>query len=277
MDKVTSTVRWADVSDDEFQFGAHQGDEQMRSSCVSDHLPRHGDVDRVFCVTLPADFQTATIGELNVKVVVLMMQGPNGMDLRPGNNTTLQSGFSVYFVCEISDEADVREIFQKLVPHSLQEARCVPSDDSLLGKLVHAGRQGRCNGFTTVRPVFDTFCFPCHCAGHSIGVIRDKFGIHCVAHAQEDGTMMWWPAMHEIVHQGDQGLVLSQLIHDDLHTTISTLQMEKVSCLQHERSFHRILRHHAVGLRKTRICRFGAERCRNKHFCSFAHSASELR
>merc|ERR1712070_650357 len=67
--------------------------------------------------------------------------------------------------------------------------------------------------------------------------LRNKFGICIDALVREDGTTLWWPSSDEVVHQGDQALMLCGFAEEHRQTPIITMHMDKVNGLQHDCSF----------------------------------------
>lgn len=213
------------------------------------------DVKSVFFLTLPPEFQTTTLGDLNIAAMIVMIDGTGGINLRPTQETQLKAGFKVYFAFQVglSDDVVIKDMINKLhVQDVLHKAHRVPTNDNICDKLVQVCRPDRrttsspalCN-FTALSPILDAFFFPDFCAGAMLGPggldVRGTFEIPVVALGREDGSVVWWPGPNEVVHRGDQGLLLHDFAEERRQTAIITLHLEKVSHLQHESSFRQNL------------------------------------
>jgi len=212
------------------------------------------DVKSVFLVTLPPEFQSTTLEDLNIAAMILRVDGIGGINLRPTKDTQLKAGFKVYFAFQVglSDDVVIKMVNKLHAQDVLQKACRVPTNDSICDKIVHVCKQERrrassstiCS-FTALKPVFDAFNFPDFCAGAELGQdglnLHGIFEIPVAALVREEGSVLWWPGPNDVVHQGDRGLLLHDFAEERRQTPIITLHLEKVSCLQDEKRFRRKL------------------------------------
>jgi len=170
-------------------------------------------------------------------------------NVRPGAGTELKAGFRIFFAfkLELSDEVVDKDIFKKFkFEDMVEDAKTrVKTDHMLSDKLVMLAKMlGKNSRITTISPIFDTFTFPDYCFGATLGPgrngldLRRKFQIPVVALVRKDGTVVWWPGPDDVVHPGDQGLLMKDYQGYTVgQTPIVTEHMNVVSCLQHEPSF----------------------------------------
>lgn len=241
------------------RWGRNQIDQWLefshRKSCANGPItevprtqifPWLGDVKSAFLLTLRDDFQTSTLGELKLPAMILMIHGPDGINVRPARDTELKAGFKVYFAFQASLSDDViTDIFQKLkIQDALTKARRIGTNAKTCDKIVEVSRAGHI-ALLVLRPVFDAFCFPDFCAGATLGPdglnLRGIFEIPIAALVREDGSVLWWPGPGDVVQQGDQGLLTRDFAEELRQTPIITLHMEKVRCLQDEEEFRQKL------------------------------------
>merc|ERR1712070_73707 len=203
-------------------------------------------VPQVFLLTLPKDFKTTTIGKLNPAAMILMVDRDDGVNVRPGMDTELKAGFRVWvaFRGELSCDVVDREVFKKFEYETMiEDALRMKTDEGIVAKLVMLAKNlGKESSITAIHPIFEAFYFPAYCSGASLGPdgldLRRKFKICVVGFVRQDGRVEWWPSRDEVVHPGDQGLLMKDYEGYTIgQAPIVTEHMDLVGCLQHEPTF----------------------------------------
>merc|ERR1719329_2008791 len=156
-----------------------------------------------------------------------MIDQGSDMDVLPRVGLVLRPGDKIYLgFPPNAEEEQFLAVFNKLKATDLAEKARHRSGTSAHAKFQLEAREmtaGQAYSFVALKPKFDMFEFPPHCAGAALGFdstksknelqLNRQFHIPVAALVRE-GEVKWYPGPEDLVLPGDKGLVMSDMFAD---------------------------------------------------------------